>query len=162
MKRFALEFQINQMRQQKIVLALESLLVFVGALFSTALLPQILFKYLYANAQLTAEPVLLSRIPDVSFAVGALFFLYATVESIMLSVKIGKAQKELMLLPDDEICCIDCDDEACACDSHEGCLCGCDDEEEVDMEIEVAPVTKMAEKMKTASSKKKSTTKKSK
>jgi len=110
MKRSALEFQISQMRQQKVVLALNSLLMFVGALFTTALLPQILFKYLYANAQLTEEPALLARIPDVCFAVAGLFFLYAIVNEVMLTMKINAAQKEVMAAPMDDVCCVDCGD----------------------------------------------------
>ncbi len=161
MKRSALEFQISQMRQQKMVLALNSLLMFVGALFTTALLPQILFKYLYANAQLTEEPALLARIPDICFAVGALFFIYAIVQEIMLTMKINGLQKEVMAAPMDDVCCVDCGDN-CNCMNHDNCLCGCeDDDSEVEvMEVEMAPASKMAEKMKTASaSKKKSSSK---
>ncbi len=157
MKRSALEFQISQMRQEKMVLAMQSIMVFVGALFTTALLPQILFKYLYANAQLTAEPPLLARIPDICFAVGAIYFLFAVVQSIMISMKLKALQKEVMADSIDDICCIDCD-ENCSCANHDGCLCGCDDDFEDDVEeeieiVEVAPV-KAPEKMKTASKKK--------
>ncbi len=156
MKRSALEFQISQLRQQNIVLALESLMMFVAALFTTALLPQILFKYLYAKAQLTEEPVLLARIPDIAFAVGALFFIFAVIKTLMNVMQIRRLEKEAMSVAMNDVCCIDCDDD-CSCVNHEGCLCGCEEDEII---IETVSASKMAEKMKTASKKKSSTKKK--
>lgn len=155
MKRSALEFQISQLRQQKMVLALQSIMVFIAALFTTALLPQILFKYMYANAQLTEEPVLLARIPDVCFAVAAIYFIYAVLQGIMITMKLAALEKEAMTAPIDDVCCVDCG-ENCNCLDHENCLCGCEEDEmeaEV-IEVEMAPASKMAEKMKTASKKK--------
>lgn len=153
MKQSALEFQISQMRQERMVLALNSIMVFVGALFTTALLPQILFKYLYANAQLTAEPPLLAKIPEVCFAVGALYFIYAVVQGFMLNMKLKALQKEVMNSSMDEICCVDCNED-CACPDHDNCLCGCEDDvEEIDV-VEVVEPVKAAEKTKTAAKKK--------
>jgi len=42
--------------------------------------------------------------------------------------------------------------------NHDNCLCGCEDDDDTEvevMEVETAPASKMAERMKTASSKKK-------
>ncbi len=151
MKRSALEFQISQLRQQNVVLALESLMVFVAALFTTALLPQILFKYLYAKAQLTEEPALLARIPDIAFAIGAAFFIFAVVKSFMNMMKVARLEKEAMSVAMNDVCCMDCGDD-CSCVDHNGCLCGCEEDEMI--VVESASPTKMAEKMKTASKKK--------
>jgi len=153
MKRSALEFQINQLRQQNMVLALESLLMFVAALFSTALLPQILFKYVYANVQLTEEPVLLGRIPDVAFAIGSIFFIFAMIKTVMNVMKIGRLENDASNMTMSDVCCMSCNDN-CSCSDHGDCVCGCEDDTTMEVEVESVPTSKMAEKMKTASKKK--------
>jgi len=75
----------------------------------------------------------------------------------MLTMKINAAQKEVMAAPMDDVCCVDCGDN-CNWLNHDNCLCGCEDDDDTEvevMEVETAPASKMAERMKTASSKKK-------
>jgi hypothetical protein len=102
-----LEFKIDQLYKEKTILALESIAVFVGALFITVYLPQLLFQFYYVNQELTAEPEVIKFIPVVSFAVAILFFVYAQVMMIMKKLKIGQLSKEhsLAMLQDDGCNC---------------------------------------------------------
>jgi hypothetical protein len=93
-----LKFRISQLRQDKIILILESISIFILALFVAIFLPQLLFQFVYAGQQLTAEPATLQYIPVVSFTVAILYFLYATVMVVMKKMKIMKLEKELEML----------------------------------------------------------------
>jgi len=120
------KFEISQLRQQNMVKMVESIAVFVFALFVTAFLPQLLFKYFYANAQLTEQPALFDYIQVASFLVGVLYFFYAAVGNMQRNMKIRKLQKEMQ--SNDMMggaCCSNCGDGMCGCSDHGDCSCGC-------------------------------------
>src|SRR5260221_499130 len=89
------QFEISQLRQQNVVKMIESIAVFVFALFVTAFLPQLLFKYFYANQQLTEQPALFDYIQVGSFLVGVLYFLYAAAGNYKRNMKIRKLEREM-------------------------------------------------------------------
>src|SRR5260221_10270667 len=122
------QFEISQLRQQNVVKMIESIAVFVFALFVTAFFPQLLFKYFYANQQLTEQPAIFDYIQVGSFLLGALYFLYAAVGNYQLNMKIPKLTKEIQ--SNDMMggaCCSDCGG-MCGCGDHDSCPCGCDDD----------------------------------
>ena len=84
------EAKTLELRVANIYMILVSLLLFMAALFSTAILPQILLRYLYAGQKLTAEPKLLEMIPLVSFGIATLYFLYALVVTTLREMKIKR------------------------------------------------------------------------
>lgn len=108
-----LEFKIDQMRKDKMILILETISIFILALFVTAFLPQLLFQFVFANQQLTAEPPVIQYIPVVSFAAAILYFIYATVMVMMKKMKINQLEKEIsMMMIDgsyDDCCGGNCD-----------------------------------------------------
>ncbi len=104
------QFHIKQLRAKSLLMMVESLSVFVAALFTSALLPSLLFRYMYANAQLVEQPKILEYIPVVAFVVGIGYFLVAAVGNIMREIKIMKLTKEL-----NEMGC-DCDCGCCQTD----------------------------------------------
>jgi hypothetical protein len=161
MNQSSLQFQISQLRQEKVIYALESIAVFIFSLFVSALLPQLLFRYVYADQQLTAEPKLLEYIPLAAFVLGAGFFIYAMIGNFMRMGKIRRLESELessSMMGD--LCCAGCAGD-CDCSNHEGCVCGCDESMGMGMMEEKGNSTQMlAEKMKGMSKKKKASRKK--
>jgi hypothetical protein len=135
----SLRFKISQLRQEKVISMVESIAVFVFCLFITAFLPQILFKYIYANQQLTQEPPIFNFIQTGAFVVGAGYFLFAAAGNIARKMKIRALEKQLENMGDMGMdccggncscgmgnmdCCSNCDGEMCACDDHGSCSCG--------------------------------------
>ncbi len=102
------QFQAQQLRTQSVVKAVESIAVFVFALFTSALLPSLLFRYLYANQELTEQPKMLEYIPVAAFVVGVAYFVYAMVGNW---ARDGKARR----LEQEAIEC-GCDDCGCDCE----------------------------------------------
>lgn len=105
-----LEFKIAQLRQDKIILILETIAVFILALFVSVFLPQLLFQFVFSTQELTAEPAVLRYIPVVSFVGAILYFVYATVMCLMKKMKIMQLEKELSLMMTDDSCGCDCGD----------------------------------------------------
>lgn len=103
-----IKFKINKLLQEKMILIMETIAIFILALFVSVFLPQLLFQFVYATQELTAEPQALRYIPVVSFSVAILYFVYATVLVVMKKVQIMKLEKELSLLM-----------------TKDGCECGC-------------------------------------
>jgi hypothetical protein len=91
----SLQFEILQLRQEQLTKAVEAIAVFLFSIFVAVFLPQLLFTYLYANAALTQEPVLLKYIPVASFVVGVGYFGYAVLGNIFRSAKIKKLSMQL-------------------------------------------------------------------
>lgn len=108
MKHHSVQFQIDQLRQDKIILAVESIAVMVFALFVSAFLPQLLIRYVYANQQLFEQPRALEYIPLIAFFVGTIYFIYATVMMVMKAIKINKLQTEMTFMADECSCGGDC------------------------------------------------------
>ncbi len=165
MKQSSLQFQISQMRQEKQIYTLESIAVFLFSLFLSAFLPQILFRYLYANQQLLEQPKLLEYIPVAAFLIGVGFFIFAMVGNIMRMMKIAKLEKELaqVSMMDDGCCGGDCD---CgpqgAHDHHEHMMADMAEPtwEETTKKATSSSSSALAQKMKSVNQKKKSKSKK--
>ncbi len=98
-----LQFEIDQLRKDKTILLVESISVFIFSLFMSAFLPQLLFRYFYANQQLLEEPVVLQYIPVAAFVLGVGYFFFAMAANLLKSAKIARLEKELALVLDD--CC---------------------------------------------------------
>ena len=134
----SLQFRIDQMRKTKASLMIESISVFIFSLVLTIYLPQLLYKYFYANQELLEEPKIMGYIPLISFVIGVGYFAYAMIMSIMMDIQIKKSEKELANLG--------------------GCTCGqkdCPECGEVTEMAELAEkVIKKAAKKKTKKSKK--------
>ncbi len=90
------QFRITQLKLDKMLFVLESILVLVLALFVTALLPQLLFKYMFADQALTEAPKVFEYIPVVAFVVGVGFCAYALVTNIMRWMKVRQLEASLM------------------------------------------------------------------
>jgi hypothetical protein len=95
MKYSRLQFDIDQLRKEKMVYGIESISVFIFALFATVFLPQLLYKYFYANQKLLEEPKLLGYIPVAAFVLGVAYFAYAMIGNLLRAAKISKLEKEL-------------------------------------------------------------------
>ncbi len=100
-------FQAQSLRAQNISKAVESIAVFVFALFMASVLPQLLFKYYYANMDLTEQPKLLEYIPVAAFVVGVGYFVYAMAGNFMRDAKAKKLEMQMMEMG--------CDCENCQC-----------------------------------------------
>lgn len=165
MRHKSLQFKISQMRQDKIIYAIEAIAVIIFALFTSALLPTLLIRYVYANQQLFQQPKALEYIPIVAFVIGAGYFIYATIMMISKARSIKAMEAELAdleLLGDGCGC-----GGNCGCGSHDD---NWEDLEELEKLVEEAvaeaekeeAATKKTKKKTAAASKKKTTTKKSK
>jgi len=109
-----LRFKISQLRQDKVIFAIESIAVFIFALFTSAFLPNLLLRYFYDQASLTAVPPVLEYIPVAAFVVGVGFFLYTLIINMGRLKMIKKLEKELdeLLATHGDHCC----DGMCSCD----------------------------------------------
>jgi hypothetical protein len=155
----SLKFKITQLRQEKVINAIESVTVFMFCIFLSVFLPNLLFRFVYANQQLTETPKVLENLPVAIFVVGVGYFLYAMLGNLLRSSKIRRLEKELdEMVTMSDACCSDCNGN-CNCSDHGGCNCGCD----VDMMNEPMStgetrtkesVGLLAEKMKSANKKK--------
>jgi hypothetical protein len=90
------QFQIEQLRAHNLHKTLEALLVMLGALFVTALLPSLLIRYVYANQQLLEEPRALQVIPAISFAVGLGYALYVLITNFLRERKAAQLEAQMM------------------------------------------------------------------
>lgn len=149
-----LEFRIDQLRKDKMILILESIAIFIFALFVTVFLPQLLFQFLFANKELTAEPPVIKFIPVVSFAIAMIYFVYATVLLMMKKMKIMQLEKEMSMMMVDDGGCECGGDCGCGGHSHEDWMS--DDDSSSDND-EMAAV--MAQSKKKVTAKKKATKK---
>ena len=93
----ALQFKIQNLRSASIQHTMEGLFVVVSSLFVTALLPSLLIKYLYANAQLFEQPKLLEYIPVVTFAISVAYIVFVIFGNITRGAKIRQAEAELAI-----------------------------------------------------------------
>jgi len=152
--RTSLQFQIEQLRQEKMIYAVESVAVFILSLFLSVFLPNLLFQYVFANQQLTEAPKVLEYIPVASFVIGVGFFLFSMAGNFLRMLKVRNLEKQLAALSTDVVCCTDC--EGCECSDHGSCDCGCDEVIEV---TSPKSIGLLAEKMKQTSKVKKSASK---
>ncbi|NCN06404.1 MAG: hypothetical protein GW946_00995 [Candidatus Pacebacteria bacterium] len=92
-----LQFKIENLRATTIQRTLEGLFTVVASLFVTALLPSLLIKYFYANAQLFEQPKLLEYIPVATFAISGAYIVFVIVGNFSRGAKIRQAESELAL-----------------------------------------------------------------
>lgn len=115
-----LYFQVKQLRTRNAIKLLESIVVFIAALFTTVFLPSLLLRYYYNPEELFAEPALLEFIPAVSFAVAGLYFLYVVIGNLMREKRASILERQML-------------------DLEGGCSCypdGCQGETITDQELE--------------------------
>ncbi len=108
-----IQFKVTQLRIDKLLYVLESIWVLVLVLFVSALLPQLLFKYLFDGQTLTTAPKIFEYIPAVSFGVGVGFCAIAFISNIYRYHKITLLELEL----ENKLknICSDCNDMDCNC-----------------------------------------------
>ncbi len=133
-----LRFKIQQLRQDKIIFAIESIAVIVFALFVSAFLPNLLLRYFYAKQNLTEVPPSIEYIPVVAFVVGVGYFLFAMVTNLGRWDQVKRLEKQL---DDVEM------GDGCGC-------CGCDSCEPSSMDSKTESVGLLAEKMKSTKKRK--------
>jgi hypothetical protein len=95
MKHSSLKFQISRLQQAKLNTNVEIISVIVLALFTSAILPNLLVRYYYINQQLMEEPALLEYIPVLAFVIGVGYGVFGIFLNILRSMKIKKLTKEL-------------------------------------------------------------------
>jgi hypothetical protein len=152
MKQSTIQFQIDQLRKDKMIVVMEAIAIQVFALFVSAYAPQLLLRYYYQNQQLFEEPALLTYIPVASFAVGALFFIYAVVSNILRWRKIKQLEEEMLFIGSDDAC-------GCGGDCQCGSETNWDELDELDKIVEEAIAESKAEAKKAVSKSKKATSK---
>ena len=100
--------QISDLRLESLQKVLETILAYIGALYTTLLLPQLLLRYAYADQQLTAEPKALELIPVVAFVFAVLYTIYAVIGNLGRAGRIRRLQAEMASMGD------------CNCGHHHG------------------------------------------
>jgi hypothetical protein len=114
-----LKFKISQLRQDKVVYAVEAIAVFIFCIFVSLFLPNLLLRYVYTDPKMTELPKVLEYIPAISFAVGLLYFVYAMLGNVMRRSLVTKLEKELdtaWASEESSNCGCGCGDGACSCD----------------------------------------------
>jgi hypothetical protein len=94
------QFQIQSLRainQQRI---LESILIFITALFVSALLPSLLIQYVYADQMLTEAPLVIEHMSGVTFAIAVLYLLYVLFGIFLRGKRIAQLEREMAILSD--------------------------------------------------------------
>lgn len=76
---------------------MEGLFAVVASLFVTALLPSLLIKYFYANAQLFEQPKLLEYIPVATFVISGAYIVFVIFGNVTRGAKIRQAEAELAI-----------------------------------------------------------------
>jgi hypothetical protein len=90
-----LQFKIDQLRQDKIIFAVESISVFIFCLFISIFLPNLLIRYVYTDPNMVEAPKIFDYIPVFSFGLGTLYFIYMIVSNISRFMQVKKLEQEL-------------------------------------------------------------------
>lgn len=106
--------RIKHLYAQSVLSTLQAILVFIAALFSTALLPSLVLRYLYPEPDFLTPPPVIEYIPVVSFAISASYFLYVIATNMRRGMTIKKLQKDAEL---EALTCGDCANCGCG-DAH--------------------------------------------
>lgn len=93
----AQQFHIQELRMQNIQRVLESMVLFVAALFISALLPSLIIRYAYAGQPLFEQPPILDVIPVVAFVVAVGYFVYAIFDVLMRNARLRRMEREMMV-----------------------------------------------------------------
>ncbi len=94
------QFQIQSLRAVNQQRTLESILVFIAALFVSALLPSLMIQYLYADQMLTEAPVVIEHMSGVTFAIAMLYLLFVLIGNFIRGKKIAQLERELAIMTD--------------------------------------------------------------
>lgn len=153
----SIQFEIDQLRKERMVSSIESILMFVFALFTLSLLPDLLFLYFFAEASIILRQQIMIYFQLAVVTLGVANFLIVAFNNVIRSKKIKDLEEEMAYVGD------------CECGGDCGCgHDGWDDLEDLDALVEEA--LKEAEKSnkkaaskstKSSSKAKKSTRKKS-
>jgi len=108
MKTSQLQYEANALRLEKMILGIETIAVYLAALFTSALLPSLLFQYVYKNANPFEQPAVIQYIPVAAFIIATLYFVYAIVMIIGKANKVKQLEKEMLEMGD--CCCGECGD----------------------------------------------------
>lgn len=90
------KFQIQYLRQKNLQALMEALVVMIGAIFVAILLPQVLVRFIYANQQLTAEPLLLQYIPVVALVLGVIQLIATMLGNFLRERQMVKLERTLV------------------------------------------------------------------
>lgn len=101
--------QINRLYLQNAVSTVQAIMLFVAALFSTALLPSLIVRYFFAEQDLFAPPAIVEYIPVISYAVAMLYFVYVLVSNFNRNRKIKVLTAQAT---EDFGCCGECSPES--------------------------------------------------
>ncbi len=107
--------RIKFLYAQSVLSTLQAIMVFIAALFTTALLPSLVVRFFYAEQDLFAAPPVVEYIPVVSFAISALYFLYVIVANLRRGMMIRSLTKQAELAEQSD--CGDCGCGGCAPDT---------------------------------------------
>jgi len=95
-KKEDVQFEIDQLRKDKIAYGIEGLLVVFVAVISAVFLPEILYRYLFGSGQTNADVQVLALVPTIAYAVAVLFSVYVFGSNISRLMKIKKLEKDLV------------------------------------------------------------------
>jgi hypothetical protein len=93
------QFTIQQLRMENSTKVQESIMVFIAALFVTAILPSLLIQFVYSQEDLFAQPQLVMYIPVASFLVAMAYFLYVVIGNWRRSQKARQLEGQLSASP---------------------------------------------------------------
>lgn len=94
------QFRISELRNLNTQRTVEGVFAILLALFVSAMLPSILLRYFYAEAQLFEQPALLEYIPVAAFVIGVAYSLYVMVGNFARGKQIKQLKEELALTVD--------------------------------------------------------------
>lgn len=94
------QFQIQSLRSVNQQRVLEAIMVFITALFVSALLPSLMLQYLYADQMLTEAPFVLEHMSGATFTVAMLYLVYVLVGLFTRGKKISQLERELAIMGD--------------------------------------------------------------
>lgn len=90
-----LQFQIDQLRKEKMIYPLESIALSLMMVMAAVFLPELLYRVFFSNPNTTLDPNLLNNVAPVAFAIAFVFFAYSIVGNIKRMKMIEKLEKTL-------------------------------------------------------------------
>lgn len=109
MKHSYMQYKASALRQEKIIFAIEAILIYIVALFTSAMLPAILVQYVLKSSNPFEQPRFLEYIPVAAFTIATLYFLYATVQIIRRANEVKRLDAEMLMMGHDDCCCGHCE-----------------------------------------------------
>ena len=94
------QLQIQALRSTNQQRILEGILVFIAALFVSALLPSLMLQYFFADQMLTEAPLVIEHMSGVTFTIAMLYLLFVVIGLFTRGKKIAQLQRELAMMTD--------------------------------------------------------------